>query len=70
MKKMNCFGDICPVPVVRIMKELPKLEEGEALEVVTDHSCVVASIKDKFKDNKLEIEEVMNGVWEIRIYKV
>jgi TusA-related sulfurtransferase len=70
MKKMNCIGDMCPVPIIKIIKELPKLEEGKALEVVTDHSCVVQSIKDKFKDNKLEIEEVMNGVWEIRIYKV
>lgn len=70
MIKINCFGDICPVPIIKIIKELPKLEDGEALEVVTDHSCVVESIRNKYKNNKLEIEEVMNGVWEIIIYKV
>ncbi len=69
MIKINCFGDICPVPILKINKELPKLHSGETLEVVSDHSCVVESIRDKFQSYNVTIEEVMNGVWEILIVK-
>jgi tRNA 2-thiouridine synthesizing protein A len=69
MKKINCFGDICPVPVLRINEEIPKLKKGETIEVVCDHSCVVESIKHHYKNYTVDIDEVLNGVWEIRITK-
>ena len=67
MIKIDCFGDYCPIPILKIKKELPKLKKGEVLEVVSDHSCVVESIKDKFENYNVLVEEVMNGVWEIKI---
>jgi TusA-related sulfurtransferase len=69
LKKIDCFGDICPVPIIKIEKQLKTLPEGEVLEVVTDHSCTVESVTNKYKNYNLEIEEVINGVWEIRISK-
>ena len=69
MKKIDCFGDICPVPIIKIEKQLKTLPEGEVLEVVTDHSCTVESVTNKYKNHNIEIEEVINGVWEIRISK-
>jgi TusA-related sulfurtransferase len=67
--KIDCFGDICPVPIMKIEKQLKTLPDGEVLEVVTDHSCTVESVANKFKKYSVESEEVMNGVWEIRITK-
>ena len=67
--KVDCFGDICPVPILKIEKQLKTLPKGEVLEVVTDHSCTVESVTNKYKKYKVETEEVMNGVWEIRIVK-
>ncbi|HCX03254.1 MAG: sulfurtransferase TusA family protein [Tissierellales bacterium] len=69
MIKIDCFGDICPVPIMKIEKQLKTLPDGEVLEVVTDHSCTVESVANKFKKYSVESEEVMNGVWEIRITK-
>jgi len=69
LKKIDCFGDICPVPIIKIEKQLKTLPEGEVLEVVTDHSCTVESVTNKYKNHNIEIEEVINGVWEIRISK-
>lgn len=69
MIKIDCFGDICPVPIMKIEKQLKTLPDGEVLEVVTDHSCTVESVANKFKKYNVESEEVMNGVWEIRITK-
>lgn len=67
MIKIDCFGDICPVPILKIKENIPKLLEGETLEVVSDHSCSVENIKDTFKKYNIEVDEVMNGVWEIKI---
>jgi TusA-related sulfurtransferase len=72
MNKLNCFGDFCPVPLLKAQREVKKLQTGESLMVVTDHSCVVESIDEYFglRHFKLSIEEAINGVWEITITKV
>ncbi len=71
MKKIDCFGDICPVPLIKIIAEHQKMSMGESVMLVTDHSCSEESISDYFKDAKttVESEEVMNGVWEIVVTK-
>lgn len=71
MNKIDCFGDICPIPILKMQHELELLKPGESFEMVVDHSCVLESIHDSLKKTKIkyEIEEVMNGVWEIVITK-
>ena len=67
IKVLDCFGDICPIPVLKVKNELEKLKAGEQFMMVTDHSCVVKSIKERY--NNITIEEPMNGVWEITFTK-
>lgn len=71
MKTIDCLGDMCPVPILKTKAALKKLNSGESIKVVTDHSCVSKSLIDNFKKSKVTIhsEEVMNGVWEITITK-
>ncbi len=71
MNIIDCFGDICPIPILKMQHELEILKPGESFEMVVDHSCVIESIQDSLKKTniKYEIEEVMNGVWEIIITK-
>lgn len=71
MDKLNCFGDFCPVPLLKAKNEAEKLNSGESFMLVTDHSCVVESVNEYFSIRKyqLEIDEVINGVWEITITK-
>lgn len=71
MKKLNCFGDFCPIPLLKAQREIIKLASGENLMLVTDHSCVVESIHDYFniRNYDVYIDEVINGVWEITITK-
>ena len=69
---IDCFGDICPVPMLKAKKKLDQIIKGESFKLVTDHSCVLQSMKDKYEDSKnvaIQIEEVLNGVWEIVITK-
>lgn len=67
LKVIDCFGDICPVPILKIEKQLEKTPQGGEFMLVIDHSCVLESIKDVYKNRNIDIsiEEVMNGVWEI-----
>lgn len=69
MKKIDCLSDMCPLPVLKLQKELDKgIEE---LILVTDHSCVIENIKDFLSHKQLyyEIEEIISGIWEITISK-
>lgn len=73
MKKIDCLGEFCPIPILKIKKELKTLPQGESFIVVTDHNCVLQSIQDHFKKSKsvtVVPEEVINGVWEITVSKL
>lgn len=66
---IDCLGDICPVPLMKLKKYEGKIPEGVKIKLVTDHSCVSESVKnycDLFH-YKLEIVEPINGVWELYI---
>lgn len=70
-KVIDCFGDICPVPIIKIEQELKIMKPGESFILVTDHSCTIEAIREKYRTRKVDIriEEVMNGVWEVYIAK-
>ncbi len=69
--KIECFGDICPIPLLKIQNALKLIESGDTILAVVDHSCVIESINDHYKNSAHDIssEEVLNGVWEIKITK-
>jgi TusA-related sulfurtransferase len=71
MDKINCFGDYCPVPLLKAINHVKDLPKGDSFMMVTDHSCVVESIQEYFtlRHYELLIDEVINGVWEITITK-
>ncbi|HKL10889.1 MAG TPA: sulfurtransferase TusA family protein [Clostridia bacterium] len=67
MKKIDCLGDMCPIPVLMSQKAYDESSPGESFMLVSDHSCVVESVQDHFKNKSvsLSVDEVMNGIWEI-----
>jgi TusA-related sulfurtransferase len=71
MLKINCFGDVCPVPILKLQKQLKKTAVDDSFMMVIDHSCVIESLKDFISKtpHDVAIEEVLNGVWEIQITK-
>ena len=68
---IDCFGDICPIPIIKIQDQLKMMRPGEEFMMVTDHSCTIESIKELFQEKSMikSVEEVMNGVWEVVIVK-
>lgn len=71
MITIDCLGEVCPVPVMMLKKHHQAVLAGESIMLVTDHSCARTSITDYCRTSGFQctIEEVMNGVWEIRIEK-
>lgn len=70
MEKIDCLGDICPVPIVRLQKKLAQIKKGVPVMLVTDHSCTCQSVNDfcKLHNLRCEVDEVIAGVWEIMIW--
>ena len=69
MIRLDCLGDVCPVPAMRLQKQLKSAAPGESIRMVTDHSCVPRTIKEYCEKRRLHYEatEAMTGVWEITI---
>jgi len=68
MKELNCLGDMCPVPIMKLM-QIKNIAPGETIKLITDHSCSTESIKEYCKKYgyQITIEEPISGVWEIFI---
>ena len=72
MKRIDCFGDICPIPLLKLHNEINQMHSGETFLMVVDHSCVIENIREDLAKSDLSyrIEEVLNGVWEISVTKL
>jgi len=69
MIKLDCLGDMCPVPIMKLMQREGEISKGKQIMLITDHSCVSESVKNYCKSHhyKVEIREPVNGVWEFYI---
>lgn len=70
MKTIDCLGEMCPIPILKIKKALKVAKPQDIIMVITDHSCVEQSIINHLKKEKnIEMfsDEVTNGIWEITI---
>nr|WP_252226090.1 sulfurtransferase TusA family protein [Caldicoprobacter algeriensis] len=71
MFELITFGEICPLPLLKAIEKYKEMGENDILKVVVDHSCTLGSIREYFSklNCSVEIDEVLNGVWEIYIKK-
>lgn len=72
MAELDCMGDFCPVPALKVAATLAQLKSGELLTILVDHSCAVENIKSTVKGlvSSFETAEVANGIWEVTLIKV
>lgn len=72
MIKLDCLGDMCPVPVIKLQRYLESLEAGEQVMLVSDHSCTRNTVQAFALGHHFACDtvEVMNGVWEITLKKI
>lgn len=69
MYRLDCLGDMCPLPMMKLMQCSEQLESGESVMVITDHSCTRESLLNYCAKRQLaaSVEEPVPGVWEITV---
>jgi TusA-related sulfurtransferase len=69
---LDCFGEACPVPLVKAQNKLNEMEIGDILIVQIDHSCAMKNVPDwaRTDGHNVEVEEIDDGEWEVIIEKV
>lgn len=67
--RIDCLGDMCPIPVMKLMQKEGQLSMGKQILLITDHSCVSESVKNycRLHHYKVNILEPVNGIWEFYI---
>lgn len=69
---VDSMGDICPIPIIKIEKQLKKAKVSDRIILESDHSCSTSSVVDHFKlkyGYPVEVIKVAEGVWNIIITK-
>ena len=68
---LDCFGEACPVPLIKAQNKLKELELGDVLIVQIDHSCAMKNVPEwaRTEGYNVEVEEVDDGEWEVIIEK-
>ena len=71
MKKLDCIGEPCPLPLMKVEDKIRELDKGEVLLVAVDHTCAMTNVPEwaRKKGYNVEIKEVVFGEWEIKITK-
>ena len=69
MHEIDCLGDMCPIPIMKLKQCREIKEHGGQIKLVTDHSCVVESIGSYCRKMHLKMETVepMTGIWALYI---
>jgi tRNA 2-thiouridine synthesizing protein A len=67
--KVDCTGEICPVPLVETRKALRKAKKGDIVEVIGTHPSSKKEIPMAVKALGLKLIDMSEkgGVWKIRI---
>ncbi len=70
--ELDCFGEACPIPLVKAEKELEKMNVGDILIVAIDHSCAMKNVPEwaRKQGHNVELDEIDDGEWEVVIEKM
>lgn len=68
---LDCLGEACPVPLMKVEKKMNTMEVGDVLIVQIDHSCAMKNVPEwaRTQGHNVEIDEVGDGEWEVVIEK-
>ena len=68
---LDCLGEACPVPLIKVQSKMEEMEIGDVLTVNVDHSCAMKNVPNWARDegHNVEIESTDVGEWNIIIEK-
>ncbi len=71
MIRLDCIGEPCPLPLMKVEKKIKNLKVGEKIYIEVDHSCAMTNVPEwaRKRGYQVKIEEVAFGEWQITITK-
>lgn len=68
---LDCIGEPCPLPLMKVEKQMKKMKKGEKLCIEVDHTCAMTNVPEwaRKKGYKVVTKEVSFGEWQIIITK-
>ncbi|MBU0579709.1 MAG: sulfurtransferase TusA family protein [Candidatus Margulisbacteria bacterium] len=67
-KTLDCFGLLCPVPIIKMKKEIDKMQAGEVLEVLATDPGIEPDTQNWCKMTGHEYLGVEKKGEEIKVY--
>lgn len=69
--KLEIWGEMCPIPLIKAQKKLKTMEIGDVLIMETEHSCTSRGIVVWANKHKYQVTEteVANGIWHLELTK-
>lgn len=66
---VDCLGEACPVPLMRVQKQVEQCKAGDVIIAQIDHSCAMKNIPEWARNQgyNVDVEEVDDGEWEVII---
>ena len=61
IKIIDCTGDICPVPVIKLKKALKEATTGDSLQIIVDNDISLENVKKMLDDQGHFYAVVVNG---------
>jgi len=70
--ELDCMGEACPIPLVKAEKKIEKLNVGDILVILIDHSCAMKNLPEwaRKQGHNVELDEIDDGEWEVVIEKM
>lgn len=71
VRELDCLYEPCPIPLIKAVKELKTMKQGEILVLHSDQSCIGVIAQEWGEQNNylVKVLELENGEWEIYIQK-
>lgn len=68
IKEIDCLYEVCPIPLLKTMKEMKNMQVGDIVIIKANNSCVCENIGEWADKNNYEYEIVELDNLDIEIY--
>lgn len=71
VRELDCLYEACPIPLIKAVQELKKMNSGDILILRSDQSCLGVIVEEWGEQNnhKVKVIELEDSEWEVYIQK-
>lgn len=71
MKKLDCLGKVCPIPVIETKKMMGDNPDEKDFEILVDNEVATQNISKMAKELKIQssVQKIEDGVYKVSLHK-